>query len=175
MRTAVYVQDASDPSRRVLAGHCDLPRTLNQRAIQNLPFTRFGIEPGDVSSVELRTIGGKRACVIVSAVPVACPDMLVTLANEIAEAVELMRPHFPADDKATLRRRAEFFRPDRYRMGHWPDFAQIAKDEAAIAETVAQEAATATVTADTTTAEMTDQGDCAPPGPDFSSAREQGN
>jgi len=72
MRTAVYIQDANDPDRRVLAGHCDLPRTLSPRAIANLPFARLGIEPGDVRRVELRTTGGRRACVILSAAPVTC-------------------------------------------------------------------------------------------------------
>jgi hypothetical protein len=61
-------------------------------------------------------------------------DVLSTMRVEIAEAVELMRPQFPADDEAALRHRAEGFRSDRYSTGQWPDFAQIAKDEAIIAE-----------------------------------------
>jgi len=173
MRTAIYVQDANDPSRRVLAGHCELP-PLNSRAKQNLPLARFGLELGDVASIEFRKIAGKCAAVILSSAPVACPDLLVNLSNEIAEAAELMRPHFPADDETTLRHRAEVFRPERYRLGHWPDFAQIAKDEAAIAEAAAQEATAAVATADTTPAGMTEQADRAP-GSDFSLAREQGN
>src|SRR5262245_44975647 len=141
MRTAVYVQDANDPDRRVLAGNCDLPRTLNPRVLASFPFAHFGIAPDDVASVEMREIGGKRACVIFSTAPVACPDLVVTLIEEIAEAAELMRPHFPADDQTTLENRAKFFRPHRYQTGHWPDFEQIAKDEAAMAEAVAQKAA----------------------------------
>jgi hypothetical protein len=60
-------------------------------------------------------------------------DVLSTMRAEIAEAVGLMRPHFPADDEEALRHRAEGFRSDRYSTGQWPDFAQIAEDEAAIA------------------------------------------
>ena len=170
MKTVIYVQDANDPDRRILAGHYDLPRTLSSRALANFPFACFGIEPGDVADVALCQIGGKRACVIRSAAPLTCPDLLVNLSNEIAEAVELQRPHFPADDETTLRHRAVFFRPERYRTGQWPDFAQIAKDEAAIAEAAAQEAAAAA--AANPTATMTDQADRAAPEPDVSHARD---
>ena len=77
-------------------------------------------------------------------------DILVTMANEIDEAVELMRPHFPDSDDASLRRRAEGLRCYRYKDGHWPDFAEIARWEtieancaAILAEMAEQEAAEA--------------------------------
>jgi hypothetical protein len=57
-------------------------------------------------------------------------DVLATMADELAEAVELQRPHFPADDDKTLRGRAEAWRAKRYQNGHWPDFAELAKAEA---------------------------------------------
>ena len=66
-------------------------------------------------------------------------DVLATLVDEIAEAVELMRPYFPDDDDA-LRHRAIALRAERYRAGHWPDFELVAKAEAAEA-TAAAEAA----------------------------------
>jgi hypothetical protein len=57
--------------------------------------------------------------------------IIESLKAEIAEAVELQRAHFPNDDELTLRNRAEQFRWQRYRDGHWPDFAAVAKREAA--------------------------------------------
>ena len=57
-------------------------------------------------------------------------DILVTMASEIDEAVELMRPHFPDSDDASLRRRAVSLRWRRYQEGRWPDFAEIARDAA---------------------------------------------
>ena len=57
--------------------------------------------------------------------------IIETLKAEIAEAVELQRAHFPNDDELTLRYRAEQFRPQRYKEARWPDFAAIAKREAA--------------------------------------------
>jgi len=54
-------------------------------------------------------------------------DGLQTMIHEIAEAVELMRPHFPADDENALRRRAESWRWQRYANGTWPDFAEVPK------------------------------------------------
>jgi hypothetical protein len=50
---------------------------------------------------------------------------------EINEAIELQRAHFPNDDEVTLRYRAEQFRPHRYKESRWPDFAALAKREAA--------------------------------------------
>jgi hypothetical protein len=58
-------------------------------------------------------------------------DILVTMTDEIEEAVELLRPHFPADKLASLRDRARSWRSHRYQEACWPDFAQIARDEAA--------------------------------------------
>ena len=62
-------------------------------------------------------------------------NILDTLLDEIAEAVELMRPHFPDDDDDTLRDRALARRAERYQTGHW-FFEEAAKTEAAAAETV---------------------------------------
>jgi hypothetical protein len=56
-------------------------------------------------------------------------DPLQSLKNEINEAIELQRPHFPNDDEATLRFRAERFRSRRYKEGRWPNFAEVAKRE----------------------------------------------
>ena len=53
------------------------------------------------------------------------------LKAEISEAIELQRAHFPNDDELTLRYRAEQFRPYRYKEARWPDFAAVAKREAA--------------------------------------------
>jgi hypothetical protein len=61
--------------------------------------------------------------------PVKGLDILETMKAEIAEAVELMRPHFPSFNEDSLRRRAESLRAQRYRDGHWPDFAAMAKKE----------------------------------------------
>ena len=57
-------------------------------------------------------------------------DSFATLLAEIAEAVELMRPHFPNDYEDALRHRATTLRAERYRTGRWPDFEQLAKAEA---------------------------------------------
>jgi hypothetical protein len=57
-------------------------------------------------------------------------DVLATIADEIAEAIELQRPHFPADDEDALRGRAEMLRAEHYRIGCWPDFSEVAKAEA---------------------------------------------
>jgi hypothetical protein len=66
-------------------------------------------------------------------------DVFQTMRDEIAEAVELMRPHFPNDDEDDLRARAEAWRWKRYADGRWPDFAEVAKAE--VAEADAAEAA----------------------------------
>jgi hypothetical protein len=58
-------------------------------------------------------------------------DVLATMLDEIAEAIELQRPHFPNDDDDALRARAEAWRSRRYAAGHWSDFAEVAKAEAA--------------------------------------------
>src|ERR1700745_1142955 len=58
-------------------------------------------------------------------------DVLGTLLDEITEAVELMRPHFPNGDDDALRHRAMALRAKRYQGGHWPDFEQLARTEAA--------------------------------------------
>ncbi len=61
-------------------------------------------------------------------------NVLATLADEIAEAIELQRPHFPNDDDDTLRARAKAWRQVRYANGRWPDFARVAEAEAAAAD-----------------------------------------
>jgi hypothetical protein len=66
-----------------------------------------------------------------TAINIKSIDVLATILDEIAEAVELMRPHFPGDDEDALRSRAEAWRSERYAAGHWPDFAEVAKAEAA--------------------------------------------
>jgi hypothetical protein len=73
-------------------------------------------------------------------------DVLGTLLDEIAEAVELMRPHFPTDGDDALRHRAMALRSQRYRVGHWPDFEQLGKAEAA--EAIAAAAAEAEAAAE---------------------------
>jgi hypothetical protein len=65
-----------------------------------------------------------------SAINIKSFNILATMLDEIAEAVELQRPHFPDDDEDTVRRRAEAWRPKRYANGTWPDFAEVAKAEA---------------------------------------------
>jgi hypothetical protein len=69
--------------------------------------------------------------------------------REIAEAIELQRAHFPNDDEVTLQHRAEHFRAQKWKQGHWPDFAAVAKkeaDERAAAEAAAARAAEGHVT-----------------------------
>jgi hypothetical protein len=56
-------------------------------------------------------------------------DVLATIIDEIAEAIELMQPHFPGDDEVTLCGRAMALRAERYRIGHWPDFKELANAE----------------------------------------------
>jgi hypothetical protein len=67
--------------------------------------------------------------------------IIESLKAEIAEAIELQRAHFPNESELTLRNRAEQFRPYRYKEARWPDFAAVAKQEAA--EKAAIEAAAA--------------------------------
>jgi hypothetical protein len=69
-----------------------------------------------------------------TAIEIKPVNILATILAEIAGAVELLRPHFPADAEDTLRRRAEAWRPKRYASGRWPDFAEVAKAEAAEAD-----------------------------------------
>ena len=57
-------------------------------------------------------------------------DILETM-RALAEAVELMRPHFPEDSEDELLARAEYWRQDRYQEGRWTDFAEVAKEEEA--------------------------------------------
>ena len=71
-----------------------------------------------------------------------------SLRAEISEAVELQRAHFPNDSELTLRHRAEQFRPYRYKEARWPDFAAVAKQEAAEKAAVAAPAAAAAARAD---------------------------
>jgi hypothetical protein len=56
-------------------------------------------------------------------------DLLETLKAETAEAIEMMRPHFPNRSEDSLRQLAEALRSERYRSGRWPDFAEIARNE----------------------------------------------
>jgi hypothetical protein len=69
-----------------------------------------------------------------SAINIKSFNILATMRDEIAEAVELQLPHFPDNDEDTLLRRAVTWRPERYATGHWPDFAEVAKAEAAEAD-----------------------------------------
>jgi hypothetical protein len=46
-------------------------------------------------------------------------DVLATMADEIAEAIEILRPHHPQDSEADLRRRAEGLRARRYQTSRW--------------------------------------------------------
>jgi hypothetical protein len=52
-------------------------------------------------------------------------DILETMANEIAEAVALLRPHYPNEDEDQLRRRAEVMHPRRYERGRWPSSDEL--------------------------------------------------
>jgi hypothetical protein len=72
----------------------------------------------------------RKAATAISIKPI---DVFQTILAEIAEAVELMRPHFPNDDDDALRDRALACRAERYQTGHWPDFNEMAKDEVAAA------------------------------------------
>jgi hypothetical protein len=49
---------------------------------------------------------------------------------ELAEAVELMRPHFPEYSESDLLNWAGSLRARRYQDGRWPDFAEMAKEMA---------------------------------------------
>jgi hypothetical protein len=62
-------------------------------------------------------------------------DILETMRAELAEAVKLMRPHFPEDDESALLTRAVNWRQHRYQNGRWPDFAEVAKQEAEMLRT----------------------------------------
>ena len=53
-------------------------------------------------------------------------DLLSTMADEIAEAVEILRPHYPEDGEADLRQRAEALRGERYQSGRWPSSDELA-------------------------------------------------
>jgi hypothetical protein len=66
--------------------------------------------------------------------------IIESLKAEINEAIELQRAHFPNDDEVTLRHRAEQFRAQRWKEGRWPDFAAVAKREAAEKATAEAEA-----------------------------------
>jgi hypothetical protein len=57
------------------------------------------------------------------------PDPLESLKAEIAEAMEMMRPHFPNRSEDSLRHLAEALRSERYRSGRWPDFVEMARKE----------------------------------------------
>jgi len=57
------------------------------------------------------------------------PDPLESLRAEIAEAIEMMRPHFPNRSEDSLRQLAEALRSERYRCGRWPDFVEMARKE----------------------------------------------
>ena len=54
-------------------------------------------------------------------------DILETMADEIAEAVEILRPHHPQDSEAALRHRAEGLRSKRYQSGRWPTSDELAE------------------------------------------------
>jgi hypothetical protein len=53
-------------------------------------------------------------------------DTLVTMADEIAEAAEILRLHHPLDDETLLRCRAESLRRERYERGRWPSSDELA-------------------------------------------------
>jgi hypothetical protein len=68
-------------------------------------------------------------------------DILKTMADEIAEAVEIiLRPHYPRENKTDLRRRAEAMRAKRYLRGDWPSSAELAKQASKEFEQVWSEA-----------------------------------
>jgi hypothetical protein len=52
-------------------------------------------------------------------------DIVATMNAEAAEAIAIMRPHYPTDSECELRRRAEGWRERRYRIGRWPTDAEI--------------------------------------------------
>lgn len=66
--------------------------------------------------------------------------IIESIKAETNEAIELQRVHFPNDDEVMLRHRAEQFRSHRYKESRWPDFADVAKLEAATAAAVARAA-----------------------------------
>ena len=72
------------------------------------------------------------------------PDDIDTFASmlaEVAEAVTLLRPYYPAASEDELRWRAEAMRPERYAVGHWPsadDLALSAAYDVAYAELEAE-------------------------------------
>ena len=47
-------------------------------------------------------------------------DVLVTMIDEIAYAVGILRSHYPEDSETELRARAEVLRANRYQSGRWP-------------------------------------------------------
>jgi hypothetical protein len=70
---------------------------------------------------------------------------LETMAAEIDECVELLRPHYPDADEEALRNHARCLRSERYERGHWPSAKEIAAakavEDAAAALAKAREAA----------------------------------
>jgi hypothetical protein len=54
-------------------------------------------------------------------------DILATMADEVAEAVEILRPHYPQDSESELRHRAEGLRANRYQTGRWPASDELAE------------------------------------------------
>jgi hypothetical protein len=53
-------------------------------------------------------------------------DILDTLAGEVAEAVEILRPHYPQDSETELHHRAKALRRKRYERGRWPSSDELA-------------------------------------------------
>jgi hypothetical protein len=67
-------------------------------------------------------------------------DILKNMIDELDEAVELLRLHYPHDDERELRERGRIWVRRKYELGKWPE-AEIA--ERVAAERVAAERAAA--------------------------------
>jgi hypothetical protein len=69
----------------------------------------------------------KKQCKPAGPIEIKPIDVLATLLAEIAEAVELMSPHFSNEEEDALRARAQACLRERYALGHWPDFKAVAE------------------------------------------------
>ena len=52
-------------------------------------------------------------------------DILATMAAELDECAELLRPHYPKASKKQLRAIATSMRAERYQTGQWPSDEEI--------------------------------------------------
>jgi hypothetical protein len=58
--------------------------------------------------------------------PVDEIDSLASMVAELAECVEILRPHYPRKPDAWLHSRALSMRDERWRVGRWPSPEELA-------------------------------------------------